>query len=338
MSVNISIIIPVYNELKFLRECVNTVINQNFNESYEIILVDDGSNNGAEKDCDIIALHYDYIKVIHKQNEGLSAARLTGLKYARGEWIMFMDHDDLVSPNILSDMWKYTNDLSIDLIACGRIDTNKPELVNWADYSTSQEIKLKGKEVVELFVKEGNQNTVTTPLWGKLYRRNFLASFDLEKYKSICPTIYFEDVLMMPIIYSSANNVCTLRSKLYIHREVSTSVSRSGKLSDFYYEQLESGDILLQYSVANGLDSYYRYQLTIYLRTLLRVFLLVPKYKSMHDVEKYDFLVRQKINKYKKDFFKYACGKFWVKCCYYLYSVSPKLLRLLYKLATLIYK
>lgn len=136
MSVNISIIIPVYNELKFLRECVNTVINQNFNESYEIILVDDGSNNGAEKDCDIIALHYDYIKVIHKQNEGLSAARLTGLKYARGEWIMFMDHDDLVSPNILSDMWKYTNDLSIDLIACGRIDTNKPELVNWADYST----------------------------------------------------------------------------------------------------------------------------------------------------------------------------------------------------------
>lgn len=218
MSVNISIIIPVYNELKFLRECVNTVINQNFNESYEIILVDDGSNNGAEKDCDIIALHYDYIKVIHKQNEGLSAARLTGLKYARGEWIMFMDHDDLVSPNILSDMWKYTNDLSIDLIACGRIDTNKPELVNWADYSTSQEIKLKGKEVVELFVKEGNQNTVTTPLWGKLYRRNFLASFDLEKYKSICPTIYFEDVLMMPIIYSSANNVCTLRSKLYIHR------------------------------------------------------------------------------------------------------------------------
>src|SRR5688572_14059839 len=99
MEVKISIIVPVYNLEDFLPNCIDSLINQSFND-IEIILVNDGSKDNSPKICDEYAESDKRIKVIHKKNEGVSIARNTGLKAAIGEYIVFVDGDDWVHPDI----------------------------------------------------------------------------------------------------------------------------------------------------------------------------------------------------------------------------------------------
>ena len=102
LSVRYSFIVPVYNVARYLPECVESLIQQN-NQMMEIILVDDGSTDGSPEICDRYASDYPgMIRIIHKQNGGLSDARNTGLRKARGEYILFVDSDDYVAPAFLS--------------------------------------------------------------------------------------------------------------------------------------------------------------------------------------------------------------------------------------------
>ena len=331
MNPRISIVIPVYNELRYLVKCVESIVYQKCVFSFEVILVDDGSNNGSEKICDQLETRFSNIHVIHKENKGLSAARITGLKAAEGDWIMFMDHDDMVSPNILDLMAPFVSD-NVDIICCGRIDTDTPELVKFEEFHNNSTLTVSGKKVLDIFVEEGKQDTVTTPLWGKLYRKKFLESLEVEKFKPICPTIFFEDVLMMPIIYSKASQVVLLKSKLYIHREVPTSISRSGKLSSFYYEQIESGNILLEYCQTNKIQKYYSYQLCIYIRTLMRLYMLLPMYKQSGDLLTYDTRIKNMVSKYSYKYLMTNDKNSRTKLLFFIYKCSPFLLRKFYKL------
>ena len=98
---DISIIIPVYNVEKYLKYTLDSVIKQN-TSNFEVILIDDGSKDNSGKICDEYRKKYDFIKVIHKKNEGVSIARNTGLKEAKGKYIMFLDSDDLLTDGILN--------------------------------------------------------------------------------------------------------------------------------------------------------------------------------------------------------------------------------------------
>lgn len=91
--VRYSIIIPVYKVEQYLRQCVDSILSQTF-KNYEVILVDDGSPDNSGKMCDEIATNDARVKVIHKQNAGLSSARNIGLEKAQGEYVLFLDSDD----------------------------------------------------------------------------------------------------------------------------------------------------------------------------------------------------------------------------------------------------
>ena len=91
----ISVVIPVYNVKKYLKKCLETVVNQTYS-NLEIILVDDGSTDGSEKICDEYATQYNNVSVIHKKNGGLSSARNAGIDVAKGKYIGFIDSDDFV--------------------------------------------------------------------------------------------------------------------------------------------------------------------------------------------------------------------------------------------------
>lgn len=121
----ISIIVPVYNVEKHLHKCIDSILNQTFTD-FELILVDDGSPDNCPAICDEYAKQDTRIKVIHKNNGGLSSARNAGIKNATGKYIMFCDSDDTVDPDwcrmmydcikahpnawIVCNMWKVTND------------------------------------------------------------------------------------------------------------------------------------------------------------------------------------------------------------------------------------
>lgn len=100
----ISVIVPVYNVEKYLNRCVDSILNQTF-EDFELILVNDGSPDNCGNICDEYAQKDNRVKVIHKKNGGVSSARNVGIDIAQGEYIMFVDSDDWINENMLNDMY-----------------------------------------------------------------------------------------------------------------------------------------------------------------------------------------------------------------------------------------
>lgn len=115
----LSVIIPVYNAERTLRECVDSVLQQDVKD-FELILVDDGSKDASPVICDEYASRDNRVRVIHQQNAGVSAARNRGLDIAQGEWITFVDSDDKISEKYFSPVYLANG----DLVVCGHQDLN----------------------------------------------------------------------------------------------------------------------------------------------------------------------------------------------------------------------
>lgn len=101
---NYSVIIPVYHVEKDLPACIDSVLAQDTTSEYEVILVDDGSPDRCGEICDAYAAKYKHIRVIHQKNAGVSAARNAGIEAAQGEYLLFLDGDDLWKPQLLSTL------------------------------------------------------------------------------------------------------------------------------------------------------------------------------------------------------------------------------------------
>lgn len=113
----ISVIIPVYNVEKYLHRCVNSVLNQTMQE-FEIILINDGSTDNSGKICEEYKQMDKRIKVIHKKNARVSAARNDGIRLAKGNYVSFLDSDDWIEPGMFQVMLEKAEKLNLDLIMC----------------------------------------------------------------------------------------------------------------------------------------------------------------------------------------------------------------------------
>jgi glycosyltransferase involved in cell wall biosynthesis len=118
MSAKISIIVPVYKAEKYLRKCIDSIVNQT-HSFFELILVDDGSPDNSGKICDNYAKNDSRIKVIHIENSGVSIARNEGLKLASGEYVVFVDSDDYVKSDLVSNIINEVNINNSDIIFFG---------------------------------------------------------------------------------------------------------------------------------------------------------------------------------------------------------------------------
>ena len=111
----ISVIIPVYNVENYLRECIESVLNQTFRD-FEVILVDDGSTDSSGDICDEYVEKDERVTVIHQKNGGLSVARNTGLSEANGKYVYFLDSDDYISENALATLLNIAENDSSDIV------------------------------------------------------------------------------------------------------------------------------------------------------------------------------------------------------------------------------
>lgn len=114
----ISVIIPVYNKSRYLRDTVRCVLDQTCRD-YELLLIDDGSSDGSEKLCDELALSDERIKVCHTQNRGVSAARNLGIRMASGRYIGFIDADDRMDVTFLEKLHTAISEGDADMSVCG---------------------------------------------------------------------------------------------------------------------------------------------------------------------------------------------------------------------------
>ena len=132
----LSVIIPVYNVEQYLRQCVDSVLNQQL-QDYEIILVDDGSKDNSVGICDEYKKTHSNVIVIHKENGGSSSARNTGMKAASGKYIVFLDSDDWWNPDIDFRLIlnRVSNDENVEMFLLSSVDYIEGEgvcLIEWA--------------------------------------------------------------------------------------------------------------------------------------------------------------------------------------------------------------
>ena len=172
----ISIIIPVYNCSIYINKCIDSIIKKK-GVDYEIILIDDGSNDLSGSICDLYAKKHKNIMVYHKENEGVSAARNTGLDKCRGEYITYVDSDDFLEPNALSLMLKKLIELDVDIVIGSFNKVSSEGDLIASIQNTDGDSLLDAIEIVEYtisYLRNPRKNQMLMSCWGKLFRMSII--------------------------------------------------------------------------------------------------------------------------------------------------------------------
>ena len=165
----ISVIVPVYNAEKTLRQCVNSILSQDIRD-YELLLIDDGSKDGSPQICDEYAAMDGRVKVFHKKNGGVSAARNLGLVNAQGKWITFVDSDDYIS----ASYFNRTESCKQQLLITGFRDDIDGKV--YENVKTSSAIYQDAEEVRTFILTQGTNNMVLRGPVGKFYSRELIGN------------------------------------------------------------------------------------------------------------------------------------------------------------------
>lgn len=206
----ITVIIPVYNVEDYVGRCIESVITQDYS-NLEILLVDDGSKDNSGKICDEYAVKDSRIRVIHKENGGLSSARNIALEQMKGDYIFFIDSDDYIYPGILSGLMSACIDYDADISCCGYVSGSK------SYYCDKQLEVVESMEATKrMFVCDGlDANAVC-----KLYRKGL---FENIRY----PLCVYEVVPVTYRVLLKANKIVNIYKPGYYIEKRSGSITRS---------------------------------------------------------------------------------------------------------------
>ena len=209
----ISVIVPIYKVQAYLDKCVQSIVDQTYN-NLEIILVDDGSPDACGEMCDVWAEKDERIKVIHKENGGLSDARNAGVAVATGSLIGFVDSDDWLEPAFFQKLYDTMISQNAQIAECGvaYVDESGKLL---RQRSVAQEPVLDKVEALRrLVLEKGIYQTV----WNKLYRREVLEGILFAKGK------YHEDDFWTYQVFERIQKLATVQEPLYNYLQRGTSI------------------------------------------------------------------------------------------------------------------
>lgn len=226
---DLSIIIPVYNVEKYIRPCMESVFGQHLDKNYEVILVNDGTKDNSFYVIDDLIKAHDNIIVIEQENQGLSIARNTGLSKASGEYVLFLDSDDLLVNDTLSLLLQKAQDSAADMIVADFIKLTDEQIPGFHTEIVSN-VEIQEKNGWDFFVNDFNPQECY--VWRTLYRRSFLE----ENHLSFIPSIYFEDVPFTTECYLKAEKCVRFPLLFYVYRQRANSIVSSvnmKKITDF---------------------------------------------------------------------------------------------------------
>lgn len=187
MDILCSVIVPIYRVEKYLRQCVDSIINQTY-QNLEIILVDDGSDDNCPFICDEYAKRDKRIKVIHKVNGGQDSARKEGIMAATGKYVGYVDGDDWIEPEMYERLIYFAEEYKVKVVESGIIDTSGD--YTFIRFSKFEEGVYKGndfEEIIEPYILYGGsffEFGLTSNLWNKIYERKLLTKYQMYPEKS----------------------------------------------------------------------------------------------------------------------------------------------------------
>ena len=222
-SPKISVIVPVYNGEKYIEACLESVIAQSL-DGWEVIFVNDGSTDASERIMKKYADSYNhFIIYVEQENRGLSEARNTGLQYAHGKYIAFLDADDLLPKEALLHLYRKAEETSADMVA--------GNVVTFGERKASGDFSQRNRETAftvsgETFLTEAITNRHYVPMvYNYLYRSSFIERHKLR----FEPGILHEDELWTPIALTIAKRVASIDCTTYLYRQHEASIMSASK-------------------------------------------------------------------------------------------------------------
>lgn len=220
----ISIIVPVYNVEKYISKCINSIINQTITD-WELILIDDGSKDKSGLICDQFAINDTRIKVIHKDNEGVSKARNIGIDNANGEYICFIDSDDWIDSTFLEDF--KTKEFKCDFYISGALYDTYNKVYSYKKYN-----KIFCKDKTSIRDEAFKQDLISNGYpWGKLYKTIIIKNNKLRFNENL--TINEDHIFVFEFL-SYINNLYITNSAGYHYTVFDDSGRKlSGKINTY---------------------------------------------------------------------------------------------------------
>lgn len=231
MNPTISIIIPVYNVEKYIHRCINSILNQTFKD-FELILVNDGSTDNCGEICDFYGSIDDRVKVIHKNNRGVSDARNRGIDIAKGNYISFVDSDDFIELDMYESMYKKIEEDNADICICG-----------------IREIKEDGNIIQQYIPSNINLKEIIT----RAYPCNKLFNKELFKDNRFKVGRYYEDLELIPKLYLDTNNITYIKEIKYnyVKRDGSITSKVDDKILDWLLSYVDLKKYMIEKDIFN---------------------------------------------------------------------------------------
>lgn len=204
----ISVVVPVYNAEPYLKHCIESICNSSY-RNLEIILVDDGSTDGSGEICDQYARIDDRVRVIHKENGGPSSARNAGLNVATGEYIGFVDSDDVVDPKMYETLYADMRENHAQISSCGCKLMYKDRTV--PNRETGELSVLYGQEALKALLSE---KQIASSVSNKLYEKELFSDIRFDETIS-----YGEDRLTNYYLIKAADRIVIRDRCLYTYRK-----------------------------------------------------------------------------------------------------------------------
>lgn len=211
----ISVIVPVYNVEKYLRKCVESILNQTYTD-LEVILVDDGSTDNCPQICDGLAALDSRIRVVHKSNGGLSSARNAGIDIAKGEYVGFVDSDDTINPQMYERMLQAMSATNADISMCGCNTVADSGIILAVDRFAEGRI-YEGDELICDIVFP-----LKTASWNKMFRRKVIRAIRFPEGK-----IHGEDLVFFVNAIGKSTTLVTTEYTGYNYFKRANSITTS---------------------------------------------------------------------------------------------------------------
>jgi len=233
MNELISVVIPVYNVEKYAERCFLSVAAQTYKD-FEAILVDDGSTDGSGKLCDEFQQKDSRFRVLHKKNGGLSSARNAGIRLAKGEYIAFVDSDDIVSPEFLSRLYAAAKSSGADMSMCGNKVFSSVNEIGEERAPSPVKVITYDDYLRDIF----KYHETYIPAWDKLYKRSIFDEIAFPEGK------IHEDTFTSPLCAEKAGKIACIEDVLYYYFYNTEGIAHS-KFSPRRFDDVEAHVILL---------------------------------------------------------------------------------------------
>jgi glycosyltransferase involved in cell wall biosynthesis len=211
----VSVIVPVYNVMKYLRECIDSILAQTMS-SFELLLIDDGSTDGSGSICDEYGKTDDRIRVFHKENGGLSSARNKGLDEAKGEFICFIDSDDTVSTDFLEKLYDALISSNAEMSLC---NIDSPKLSEAEFGEPSYKVMTTTEAKTWLYDSRSGEYVLMVVACNKLYKKDIFQDLRYPEGK-----LHEDEFVIMPLL-NKCNTVAFVPDKLYHYKDNSEGIT-----------------------------------------------------------------------------------------------------------------